>query len=111
MREQQAEKEGLHFTGSYSHNKEEQKADAEKLRKQGYRAIVCNVPSNPLSRGNNGMGYSVYAEKKYFNDKRLATLQSQFSREVLLAKYNQDMKEFQAKEESLLVEIAKLTNK
>ena len=70
MNEEQARREGLGFTGHYSHNKDEQKAHAKEIRDQGFRAIVVNVPTSKLSRGYRGMGYSVYAEQKYFDSRR-----------------------------------------
>jgi len=60
MNERQAEEAGYHFTGAYSHDKEEMKAQAKQEREKGYLAIVVNCPPNPLSRGHHGMGYSVY---------------------------------------------------
>jgi len=67
MNRRQAVENGYGFTGAYSHIKEEMKDEAKKERKGGYKAVVVNVPTNPLSRGYGGMGYSVYrkpTEKK-----------------------------------------------
>jgi hypothetical protein len=36
------------------------KQQALKLRDEGNKAMVVNVPPNPLSRGHHGMGYAVY---------------------------------------------------
>jgi predicted RNA-binding protein YlxR (DUF448 family) len=69
MTEKQAEKNGYNFTGSYSHDKEEQKNEAKKIREQGFKACVVNNPPSRYSRSHRGMGYSVYAEKKYFDEK------------------------------------------
>lgn len=115
MNEQQATRDGLSFTGIYSHNKDEVKVQAKELREQGYRVVMCNVPSNPLSRSNNGMGYSVYAEKKYFSDQRLISLKKQLSdlpalKATLLAKHKQELIDIEKAYANLLVEIDKLTN-
>ena len=66
MNEQNARAEGLRFTGSYSHDKEEMKTKAKAIRTQGFNARVVNTPPDKLSRGYHGMGYSVYADAKYF---------------------------------------------
>jgi len=65
MNERDARAEGLQFTGHYSHDKEDIKIKALKIRSFGFRAIVVNVPTSKLSRGSHGMGYSVYAEPAY----------------------------------------------
>ena len=79
MKEQQARNEGLVFTGSYGWDKEEQKAKAAAIRKLGYKAVVVNVPPNPLSRGHHGMGYSVYVEPRLQNDENAKRLQQSVS--------------------------------
>jgi hypothetical protein len=66
MTERDATRDGLSFTGHYSHDKEGVKANAKIIRDAGLRAIVVNVPTNKLSRGSHAMGYSVYAEPAYF---------------------------------------------
>lgn len=71
MNERKAIQEGLSFTGSYSHYKDEQKVEAQKIRARGFRAVVVTIPHNPLSRSNNGNGYSVYADEKYFANELL----------------------------------------
>jgi hypothetical protein len=60
MNERQAVQVGYVFTGAYSHNKEDMKDRAKKERARGNKAVVVNIPPNPLSRGSRGMGYSVY---------------------------------------------------
>ncbi len=80
MNERQAEQEGYQFTGHYSHDRNEQKANAKKIREEtGYSAIVVNTPTSKLSRGSHEMGYSVYAEKKYFLKKSLDSYQQRLS--------------------------------
>jgi hypothetical protein len=66
MNEVQARQEGLSFTGHYSQDKDEVKANAKKIRDAGFNARVVNVPTSKLSRGSHSMGYSVYADKHYF---------------------------------------------
>jgi hypothetical protein len=69
MTEKQASINGYEFTGHYSHDKENQKNEAKKIRKLGFKACVVSIPPNKYSRGHHGTGYSVYAEKKYFDEK------------------------------------------
>jgi hypothetical protein len=66
MNEVQARQEGLSFTGHYSQDKDEVKANAKKIRDAGFNARVVNMPTSKLSRGSHSMGYSVYADKRYF---------------------------------------------
>jgi hypothetical protein len=73
--ERQAENKGYMFTGDFSHDKEEIKDRAEKIRKDGYKAMVVSKPPDPLSRGHHGTGYSVYAERKFFIDRAIAGLE------------------------------------
>ena len=65
MNEFAATKQGLQYTGHYSHDIEEVKTVAKKIRAEGSRAIVVTIPPNPLSRGYRSTGYSVYVEPKY----------------------------------------------
>ena len=60
MNEKQAREAGYLFAGHYSHYKEEVKEEAKKIRQQGNKAIVVNVPPSNYSRSHHGMGYSVY---------------------------------------------------
>ena len=110
MNEVQAKREGLSFTGSYSHEKGKQKDDAKIIRDSGFRAIVINCPPSRLSRGSHGMGYSVYAEKAYFenknliaNKKKLADIPSEIK--SLEEKYMEDLKELEEKEKNLATRI------
>jgi hypothetical protein len=52
--------EGFTFHGSYSFRKEEIKQRAAELRKQGHKARMVYIPSDKLSRGHSGGGYSIY---------------------------------------------------
>jgi len=94
MNKQRAEQEGYQFTGDYSHDRDEMKANAKKIREEtGYSAIVVNTPPSPLSRGSHGMGYSVYAEKKYFLKKSLDNYRQRLS--VIPDKMSGAEKEYQ----------------
>lgn len=75
MTEKQANQEGLRFTGYYGRSKEDAKVEAQTLRIMGYRAVLVTVPDSPLSRGGRSTGYSVYAEKKYFDYKRMKDIE------------------------------------
>lgn len=69
MTRQDAEKAGYVFTGCYSHEKEEMKTVASKLRKEGNRAVVVTVPPDPYARGGGRTGYSVYWAESIGNKK------------------------------------------
>ena len=60
MNEKQAIQSGYDYTGLFSYNKEEMKAEAAKLRQIGNKAVVVTIPPNKYSRGHHGTGYSVY---------------------------------------------------
>lgn len=80
MNKQSAEQKGLQFTGIYSWKKDEVKTRLEEIRSKGYKAYLCNVPPDPLSRGHHGMGYSVYTEPKYQQDERAAEIKQRIAR-------------------------------
>ena len=80
MNERQARQQGLTFTGAYSHNKEEMKTRAKEIRDQSFRAVVCTIPHNPLSRGHGGEGYSVYACERWAKTQRLAEVNNRLKR-------------------------------
>jgi len=67
MTETNAKKEGLHFTGIYSWDKEEVKnrIKDEKEKYPKARIRLVNSPPSRLSRGHHGMGYSAYADEIY----------------------------------------------
>lgn len=69
MTEQSARTQGLRFTGTYerSYDHLKVKHEAARIRKLGFRAVVCRVPDDKLSRGPRGVGHSVYAEQAYFD--------------------------------------------
>ena len=60
MTEKMAQNKGYSFTGFYSRDKEEMKVAALKLREQGNKAVVVDVPTSKYSRSGYSMGYSVY---------------------------------------------------
>ena len=78
MNERQALSEGLSFTGCYkrSYEKELVKAEAKRIRDLGFRAVVVEEVSSRYDRGGRRVGYSVYAEEKYFISKILKNLKS-----------------------------------
>jgi len=79
MREKQAMREGYTFSGAYSWDKEEIKAEAKAERKKGNKAVMVTVPPDKLSRGYHGDGYSVYWIESPENKK---------AKEILRAKKN-----------------------
>ena len=113
MNEKQAIAKGYHFTGNFSHDKEEQKKNALDIRVLGFGAMVINCPPDPLSRGHHGMGYSVYAEQKYFDHVRLCDLTACIARipaykAELKSNYERAIKELDDRETKCMEEINKL---
>ena len=60
---EQLEDKGYSFTGFYSHNREEAKQEALKLRKLGKNARIVLIAGNKYSRGGSSDGYSVYSKE------------------------------------------------
>ncbi len=113
MNEKQASIKGYAFTGSYGHDKEIILEKAKEIRKNGFRAVVVNTPPNPLSRGSYGMGYSVYADRRYFKNERLLevvkTLQSMPNRYKDLEKeYDENRIKLRTSENNLFIEKSQL---
>lgn len=79
MREKQAEEKGYRYTGSYERSKEKIKEELKEYKEQGYKAVIVEVPDSKLSRGYGGMGYSIYAEQKYFIDREVKDINSRLS--------------------------------
>jgi hypothetical protein len=67
MTENQAQQEGLHFTGIYNWDKEDVKKQIADRRAKYPKAriVMVNTPPSKLSRGHHGMGYSGYADDIY----------------------------------------------
>ena len=68
MNEKQARGKGYSFTGVYNSMKDDTIARRDRIKADGYKAILVYVPTSKYSRGGGSGGYSVYAEAKYFND-------------------------------------------
>ena len=92
MTEKQARQEGLQYTSNFSYDRRHVTEKAKWIRKQGYRARVVTIPGNPLSRGHDGTGFTIYTEAKYHKDKK--------SRELLerIGQHGQRMKWLLAKQ-------------
>ena len=93
MKENQAMEKGYRYTGSYERNKDTIKEQAKEYKAKGYKVVICNVPDSKLSRGGGGMGYSIYAEPKYFIDKEVKELNERLNyiesrKQYELDKYN-----------------------
>jgi len=116
MIKEQAEMEGLLFTGVYenSYNKEKVKKRASEFRKQGYRAVVVSEKANKYARGQNTgiVGYSVYIEQKYFEDERKKKLRFELEgipgkKEHLLEKYKKELEELEKRDQQIKDELNK----
>jgi 16S rRNA C1402 N4-methylase RsmH len=106
MTKKQVELKHYRFTGSYSHYKEDQKEEALKIRKQGFKAVVVDIPTSKYSWDTKIMGYSVYAEKKYFDyqnkisaEKELQNIPKQ--KEQLKKEYEEKLNKIIEREEYL----------
>lgn len=77
MNNRTAIEKGYRFTGFYERDKEELKAKKEThFTSLGYKAVIVLVPDSPYSRSASiSVGYSIYAEQKYFDDERRINLQ------------------------------------
>jgi hypothetical protein len=110
MNEKKAIEEGYNFTGSYSHDKEEMKSKAKEIRNEGFAAVVV---TSLLSRGSHGMGYSVFAERKYFYNRNLIENKKTLERipeRIQAAKelFDRTMKEIDNDKEALTIKIQQL---
>jgi len=100
MNEKQAQQKGYRFTGDYERDKEELKERAQEYKKQGYKIIICTVPDSPLSRSGVGVGYSIYAESKYFIDEEIKKLTQRLDqidnrKQTALDEYNKKVVEIE----------------
>lgn len=69
MNEKTAKQKGYEFQGGYDFNREVLEPRLAEIKRQGYKAVIAFVPSNPLSRGHRGGGYSIMTEPKYRLDR------------------------------------------
>jgi len=79
MDESDARERGYSFTGIYSRWREDVAVGAEKIKKQGYKTAIIPSKASGYERSagvGKGMvlGYSVYAERRYFTDKKRVEL-------------------------------------
>ncbi|MFA7708473.1 MAG: hypothetical protein WCX73_05980 [Candidatus Pacearchaeota archaeon] len=115
MREKQAYEKGYNFTGAYERDKEVIKEELKKYKEQGYKAVIVEEPDSPLSRGGRGIGYSIYAERKYFIDQEIEQINKRLSyidtrKQTALEEYNKKIAEIESekiKMEERLKEIMK----
>lgn len=113
MTEKKAIKQGLNLTGCYSRSKEIAKAKAARIRSMGFHAVVATVPDSPLSRGPKGVGYSVYAEDKYFVNKELIRRTEQlaeipFRKEAAKLQYQEQLAKIEGEYSKILKRIEEL---
>jgi hypothetical protein len=102
MNEKQAKERGYHFTGNYERRKEDLNSELEKLRSEGFKAVMVIVPDSPYSRGIVGVGYSIYAEKKYFDTREKVELMTRLGyvdreKARALAEYQKTVSEIETK--------------
>lgn len=80
MTEKLAMEKGYEYTGCYSRDKEDLKiTQRNKFSSQGYKSVIITKKDNPLSRGPIGVGYSIYAEKKYRIDIAIQDLENKLN--------------------------------
>ncbi len=119
MNEQQAKDRGYSSTGIYGRSKDEVAQRLSDLVEMGYKAVITTVPDSPYSRGTVSTGYSVYAERKYFTDREIASFTTGLShidgmKENALEKYREalaDIESDKARMEQRLEELNKLSKK
>jgi len=96
MKEKQALEKGYRFTGDYERNREEIKKQATEYKANGYKVVIVEEPDSKLSSGGCGIGYSIYAEQKYFIDQEIISLEKILSnverlKQNALDEYNQKL--------------------
>lgn len=106
MREKQAEQKGYMFTGSYERDKEIIKERAKEYKQKGYKVIICDVPDSKYSRGPRSMGYSIYAEPKYFIDEEIKRINRSLSlvdseKQEALDEYNKKIAKIDKEKEEM----------
>jgi len=114
MKEKQAEEKDYRFTGHYERNKDSIKENAKEYKKKGYKVVICEVPDSKLSRGGGGMGYSIYAEQKYFIDEEVKKLNSDlaytnFRKQIALDEYNRVILEIESDKSRIEERLKELT--
>jgi hypothetical protein len=103
MKETHAEQKGFQFTGIYGRNKEEIKLKLNKIIRDGYQAMLCIVPDSLLSRGAVGVGFSIFAEPKYFDDLKAKNLQTRIEKSSTILKQIKDKFDADCLEEENLI--------
>jgi hypothetical protein len=117
MNEKQATEKGYRYTGIYSRDIEEVKNTRDvRFRDKGYKAVLVTKKDSAYSRGPRGVGYSIYAEEKYFVDlkkqmlkTRLLTIPAELV--SLQAEFEQAQKKLYAEAENLQTELKALEEK
>jgi hypothetical protein len=104
-----AREKGYSFTGIYERSMDPVKVRAAELRKQGFKCVVVTEPDSKLSRGPKGVGYSVYAEQKYFVVKDLKTQKNKL--EGIKLERERVLRELEEKEQRTLECVNKLEEK
>ena len=77
---------GWSFTGVYERDKDKVIERQKRPEYKGYKTKVVRVPDSKLSRGPVGVGWSLYAEPRYFEDKREKEAIARKEREIAAMK-------------------------
>ncbi len=103
MNEQQTRKQGLRFTGCYvrSYDHDKAKTEAKQIRDLGFRAVVVMKPDSKLSRGPRGVGYSVFADRAYFDHLEIKLLEQRTD----LSVYQDKVRKIQSRHAADLAEL------
>lgn len=109
MTENQAEQEGLTFTGIYARSKDEVKERIAKERKEHPKArlVLVTVPDSKLSRGGRGTGYAAYGDEVYQAYQTLKEARRYVDGTAAALKYLKDEYDKQVKEAEARCELWK----
>jgi hypothetical protein len=114
LTEKTAKQRGYTWTAIYGRRLQEIQDRCDKIKEQGFKAIVVRVPDNPLSRGPIGEGYSVYAEPLYNMTKTLKEYEERLARfpderQYHTKEYTKKIDEINALEDDFRQRVARLT--
>jgi len=118
MNENQAMEQGYSFTGCYQRSKKELVKRYNEFKSQGYKAVIVSDHASGYEKTagiRKGMvlGYSIYAEKRYFVDREIKELTNRLEaipgrRENTLKKYQKELDEINNDELKIVKQLIEL---